>query len=688
MADSKNAEIKIRTLDETGSGFQSVSTRFENFDQQVQNLEKNLKPLEEILKAGVEASGALSGLGAVAKNSGNLAGAFGDLQAAFLGVKDAAAEAGESLGLAGKTMKVLMDAGAAGTQVFGGLMAAFEVGKQLKVGYIALRTVIYEMDAVQKAAAASTAALGAAQTGCAAKTGILTTATHLWNYALMMNPLVAWTVAIGAAIAAIGAAVAFINWCTDKEYDNTEAIDANIDAIRRQKEAHESSRGLMESYGDRMGTLSQKEKLSRTEKAELAEIVKELTARYGNLGIEIDKTTGKIDNYAKAQRALKRAMLEEEKADADAELRALEKKGRQLSKAFRESKKGWLWNTEGDEEIRQKIIENDRAIEDAKKRRTTAANSLDMMDLEKKKKSTEDRLKKEEERIKIYQDGLAVQKSIQEEIANESRNALERELAGLREKIQARKEELDQLKNEGKITQKQMELELGKLKELGAEREKQIRARHDAAEAEKLAQKERAEAEADKRQKAELGAYAEKITAQEAQRAAADAERTEDEKLSGMKPEEAIEKVKELLANTQYSMEAAKQDYEVLFEEAAKDGVLTDEEKKRLDDQNAVWQESVRQHDRYRSRLEQAQNRLKESTQNAQEIAAAGPVESITRGSVEALRKEMALGTKNPMLEAMEKAERKRDRQAKRQIELAEENNKIQKEKQTQFKAV
>lgn len=40
MADSKNAEIKIRTLDETGSGFQSVSTRFENFDQQVQNLEK------------------------------------------------------------------------------------------------------------------------------------------------------------------------------------------------------------------------------------------------------------------------------------------------------------------------------------------------------------------------------------------------------------------------------------------------------------------------------------------------------------------------------------------------------------------------------------------------------------------------------------------------------------------------
>ncbi|MBO5438996.1 MAG: hypothetical protein J6A23_15160 [Thermoguttaceae bacterium] len=101
MAD---AEITIKTIDQTGAGFKSVSTRFEEFDQQVGNLEKNLRPLEEILKAGVEASGALSGLGAIAKNSGNLAGAFGDLQAAFLGVKDAAADAGGSLGIIGQSM--------------------------------------------------------------------------------------------------------------------------------------------------------------------------------------------------------------------------------------------------------------------------------------------------------------------------------------------------------------------------------------------------------------------------------------------------------------------------------------------------------------------------------------------------------------------------------------------------------
>ena len=69
MAD---AEITIKTIDQTGDGFQSISTRFKDFDEQVGNLEKNLRPLQEILKAGVEASGALSGLGAVAKNSGNL----------------------------------------------------------------------------------------------------------------------------------------------------------------------------------------------------------------------------------------------------------------------------------------------------------------------------------------------------------------------------------------------------------------------------------------------------------------------------------------------------------------------------------------------------------------------------------------------------------------------------------------
>ena len=50
MAD---AEITIKTIDQTGAGFQSVSTRFEEFDQQVGNLEKNLRPLEEILKAPV-----------------------------------------------------------------------------------------------------------------------------------------------------------------------------------------------------------------------------------------------------------------------------------------------------------------------------------------------------------------------------------------------------------------------------------------------------------------------------------------------------------------------------------------------------------------------------------------------------------------------------------------------------------
>lgn len=31
--------------------------------------------------------------------------------------------------------------------------------------------------------------------------------------------------------------VAFINWYTDKEYDNTEAIDANIDAMLEEEKA-------------------------------------------------------------------------------------------------------------------------------------------------------------------------------------------------------------------------------------------------------------------------------------------------------------------------------------------------------------------------------------------------------------------------------------------------------------------
>lgn len=43
------AQIEIQTIDNTGNGLSSVSTRFDNFGKQLENLEKNLKPVKQIL---------------------------------------------------------------------------------------------------------------------------------------------------------------------------------------------------------------------------------------------------------------------------------------------------------------------------------------------------------------------------------------------------------------------------------------------------------------------------------------------------------------------------------------------------------------------------------------------------------------------------------------------------------------
>lgn len=43
------AQIEIQTIDNTGNGLSSVSTRFDNFDETLENLDKNLKPVKQIL---------------------------------------------------------------------------------------------------------------------------------------------------------------------------------------------------------------------------------------------------------------------------------------------------------------------------------------------------------------------------------------------------------------------------------------------------------------------------------------------------------------------------------------------------------------------------------------------------------------------------------------------------------------
>lgn len=622
MAD---AEIKIKTIDETGSGFQSVATRFKNFDEQVGNLEKNLRPLEEILKAGTEASGVLSGLGALGKNSGNITAAFGDLQGAFLGVKGAAEQAGESLGIVGTAMKGLMNLGAKGTQIFAGLTAALEVGKQLKVGYVALRTVVAEMNAIQKAAAASTAALASAQAGATVKTGLLTTATQLWNYALAVNPLFAWMTAITTATAVIGALAYGLYSLRAAEEEYGQAAEANLKRTREQNQANERRRGLLDAQIESLKLMAELERNDDARK-QLAELEK----HFGSLGAEIDETTGKIKNLDEVLATARLKQAQEKTQDVSQELKNLKKAKREQEKRFKESKVGWFGGTtEGSEKEKKKLDDLRAQIEDAKKRLQDAKNDELKISADEKKRQEAEKQEKQRK---------------QEETARQMEASKRAEDAKAAQETQRKATEKARLEAEAK-------------------------------------RKADAEAAETKRRNQEIQGFQDFRRETQAQERR-DQEREQDKRWDAMKPEDVVKEVEAKLALSGRDVGTLESEYEKKLQEFSRDGFLSDEEKETLKSIQESWRNSVRDRDRYQSRLDQARNRLKDGTKTAQEIARSGPVETVMRGSVEALKKETALFTpKETTADVMRKAEKRRSRQAQKSIELQEESNKIAREK-------
>ena len=76
MADKNEAQIVIKTINDTDGGFKEVASNFEDFDKEIQNLEKNLKPLQTLLDAGIASGAGVSAVGAYTKNLGDIDGDF------------------------------------------------------------------------------------------------------------------------------------------------------------------------------------------------------------------------------------------------------------------------------------------------------------------------------------------------------------------------------------------------------------------------------------------------------------------------------------------------------------------------------------------------------------------------------------------------------------------------------------
>ena len=125
-----------------------------------------------------------------------------------------------------------------------------------------------------------------------------------------------------ALTAAIGGLVAFGVQVWDKMTLSAEEYAAKLDraaaAADKHRAAVEKQVSEDQTYMDRLGELASKEALSNEAKAEAATLIANLTSRYGDLGLSIDKVTGKITGMDKAQaEMLKRIRAERQKAISD-----------------------------------------------------------------------------------------------------------------------------------------------------------------------------------------------------------------------------------------------------------------------------------------------------------------------------------------------------------------------------------
>ena len=98
-----------------------------------------------------------------------------------------------------------------------------------------------------------------------------------------------------AGVASIGKMVATVynNW-RQRLQENAELHSSNAANIREKAEANEQLRQKTDGYLSRLQELASQEQLSNSNKAEAKKLIDELTSSYGDLGVQVDKVTGKL----------------------------------------------------------------------------------------------------------------------------------------------------------------------------------------------------------------------------------------------------------------------------------------------------------------------------------------------------------------------------------------------------------
>lgn len=148
---------------------------------------------------------------------------------------------------------------------------------------------------------------------------------------------------IGAAVVGFGALAIAIKKIRESIQNESKYIKEN--AERAMKMAQEAKKLVSESENDwtRLGELSGVGELTNTQNQEATAIIQRLTEVYGDLGIEIDKTTGKLTGYLQARiEASKQERAIQEETLRFAQVQAEREQKNQLEKLEKNIKPGFL----------------------------------------------------------------------------------------------------------------------------------------------------------------------------------------------------------------------------------------------------------------------------------------------------------------------------------------------------------
>lgn len=221
----------------------------------------------------------------------------------FNAMKEAGLDALRSIGeaVAGSLTKVFESA----QQVAKGMGQWLDKNQDLVRSVAKLAVVVGAAGAAIWAIGAVAGAVKGILLGVAAAVGILQGAFTL----LAAHPVAAALLGIAAATAAV------VYGLRKMHYHIADLSDAQRKA---REEADKLRKADLELFR-RLEQLTAKERLSNTEKEQAAKIVKHLTDEYDNLGLRIDKMTGKVYGLASAEKHLTEQMRAERMSQFEAE---------------------------------------------------------------------------------------------------------------------------------------------------------------------------------------------------------------------------------------------------------------------------------------------------------------------------------------------------------------------------------